>query len=286
MHENRSFLLGSPMERKDDHLQKRNFRNTSGVLNLLHRHEERLMIVVMRDPDISLEQAMDEAEFDRFAEEYRAIHAKNIRMSGESPEYFAEYKIKAVAASLMDTSLPIRILDFGAGIGNSVPYFLKHLPKAEVTCLDVSSKSLEIGQKRFGEKARFVKFDGRTITLPAQSFDIAFAACVFHHIEEREHVLLLRQIRNVLSPSGRLWLFEHNPLNPLTVKVVRDCPFDENAQLIDAATMRRRIQEAGFGQAVTHYRVFFPRALSALRWTESALRWVPIGAQYSVEAFR
>ena len=47
------------MEREDDHLQKRNFRNSSGVLNLLHRREERLMMVVMRDPDISFEQAME-----------------------------------------------------------------------------------------------------------------------------------------------------------------------------------------------------------------------------------
>ena len=47
------------MEREDDHLQKRNFRNSLGVLNLLHRREERLMKVVMRNPDISFEQAME-----------------------------------------------------------------------------------------------------------------------------------------------------------------------------------------------------------------------------------
>ena len=43
---------------------------------------------------------MDEAEFDKFADEYRALHAANIRLSGEDPEYFAEYKIIDIAAEL------------------------------------------------------------------------------------------------------------------------------------------------------------------------------------------
>ena len=36
---------------------------------------------------------MEEAEFDKFAAEYRSLHAESIKASGESPEYFAEYKI-------------------------------------------------------------------------------------------------------------------------------------------------------------------------------------------------
>ena len=40
---------------------------------------------------------MDEAEFDKFAAEYRTMHAANIKLSGEDPEYFAEYKIVDIA---------------------------------------------------------------------------------------------------------------------------------------------------------------------------------------------
>ena len=29
---------------------------------------------------------MDEVEFDKFADEYRALHAENIKLSGENPE--------------------------------------------------------------------------------------------------------------------------------------------------------------------------------------------------------
>jgi hypothetical protein len=37
---------------------------------------------------------MNRSEFDKFAEEYRSLHEANIGVSGETPEYFADYKIK------------------------------------------------------------------------------------------------------------------------------------------------------------------------------------------------
>ena len=37
---------------------------------------------------------MDVKEFDKFAEEYLKLHSQNIRVTGEEPEYFAEYKIR------------------------------------------------------------------------------------------------------------------------------------------------------------------------------------------------
>jgi hypothetical protein len=65
---------------------------------------------------------VDEVEFDKFADEYRALHAASIRLSGESPEYFAEYKVVDIAGELARQNVaPRRALDFGAGVGYSVP---------------------------------------------------------------------------------------------------------------------------------------------------------------------
>ena len=229
---------------------------------------------------------MDEAEFDKFAAEYRSMHESNIRLSGESPEYFAEYKIKDVARELDTNRLlqkrTVRVLDFGAGIGNSVPYFCQHLPDANLTCLDVSRKSLEIGESRFPGQAEFVAFDGNTIPFDNGEFDVVFISCVFHHIPHTEHVQLLAELRRVLRPSGHLFLFEHNPLNPLTVHAVNTCPFDENARLIMPWTMQKRVEKAGFIQPRVRFRIFFPNVLSRLRPLEYALRWLPLGAQYYV----
>lgn len=227
---------------------------------------------------------MDEAEFDKFAAEYRDLHAANIRLSGEDPEYFAEYKIKDIAAELAraDAMLDGRVLDFGAGVGYSVPFFRRHMPGAAITCLDVSQRSLAIGEAKHAGDAEFRHFDGATIPYDANAFDATLASCVFHHIPHAEHVRLLAEIRRVLKPGGMLFVFEHNPLNPLTRHAVSTCAFDENAVLISARRMRARILEAGFGTARIRYRIFFPALLRALRGLERHLAWLPLGAQYYV----
>jgi ubiquinone/menaquinone biosynthesis C-methylase UbiE len=231
---------------------------------------------------------MNEAEFDKFADEYRAAHAAGIAASGEGPEYFSEYKIVDIqrdwAQQASAVGSAVRMLDFGAGTGNSVPYVHKHFPQAQITCLDPSQRSLDVAKTRFPSQAEYVHFDGRHIPFADDRFDIAFAMVVFHHIDHADHLALLQELRRVVRPGGRLFVFEHNPYNPLTVRVVNNCPFDENARLIHAAEMESRVLAAGFSSAVTRYRVFFPHFLRALRPLEMALAWLPLGGQYFVRA--
>lgn len=226
---------------------------------------------------------MDAAEFDKFAEEYRSLHAQSIKASGEAPEFFAAYKVRDVAERFAHT-LPAaaRILDFGAGVGTSLPYFRADFPTAELTCLDVSTKSLAIAEARFPNEAAFVAFDGQTLPFESAGFDLAFAACVFHHIDHDEHPRLIAELFRVLAPGGRLVIFEHNPLNPLTVQAVNQCAFDENAELLRAGKLKAVFARAGFEENTTVFRIFFPKALAGLRWTERYLAWLPIGAQYFV----
>ena len=230
---------------------------------------------------------MDQAEFDKFADEYRELHAENIAMSGEGPEYFAEYKVRDLAGAYYASheygDAPY-VLDFGAGVGTSVPFMRRFMPEARLTCVDVSSKSLEIGRARFGEEAEFTLFNGPRLPFPDGSFNIVFAACVFHHIDHREHEGLLSELRRVLVPGGVALIYEHNPYNPLTRHVVNTCPFDENAHLISARSMRRSFEEAGFTNPYIRYRVFFPSVVRGLRRLEPWITWLPFGAQYYIAA--
>lgn len=224
---------------------------------------------------------MDRSEFDKFAEEYKAQLDSSLGASGEDAEYFAEYKVKDVVSVARQHGLqPARVLDFGCGIGGATPYFHAYLPATELVGVDVSIKSLEIARSRFGKLATYLEFDGLTLPFPDGTFDIVFAACVFHHIPEAAHVRLLTEIRRVLSQQGRFIVFEHNPLNPLTRRVVDKCPFDENAVLMRSGQLRRRLESAGLRAVQTRYRIFFPHALRKLRGLESALTWCPLGAQY------
>ncbi len=232
---------------------------------------------------------MDEREFDRFADEYRSLHASNVSASGESPEYFSDYKMRdfrRLVERAGRSRLTGSFLDFGAGTGNSIPFFKKHLPEARLTCVDVSTRSLAIAAERFPEMAAFQCFDGAKLPFADAAFDGAFANCVFHHISESLHVSALRELHRVLAPGAVMMVYEHNPLNPLTRRAVDQCPFDENAVLIRASALRDRFRAAGFSFPRSAYRVFFPRALSFLRATENLLRAVPMGAQYFVSAVR
>lgn len=225
---------------------------------------------------------MDASEFDKFADEYLAVHAHNIRISGEDPEYFARYKIEALRRRWAEAgwAAPRAILDFGSGIGASLPHLAEAFPGAGITALDVSEKSLAIAEQRFAGQASFVRYEGGDLPLPEGGFDLIFSSCVFHHIEADEHVGLFAQLRKRLAPGGRLAIFEHNPVNPVTRYIVATCEFDEKAVLIPAPLFKRRLKAAGFASVEAAYTGFFPGALRALRPLERYMTALPIGAQY------
>jgi len=227
---------------------------------------------------------MKESEFDKFAEEYYKLHKANTRLTGEEPEYFAEYKINDLARHVKSSRLnPRRLLDFGCGVGNSVPYIKKFFPESNLICLDVSQKSLDICEERFPGEADCRVFDGANIPIEEDSIDVVFSACVFHHIPLEFHVPLLTEIYRILAPGGMVFIYEHNPYNPLTVRAVNTCPFDENAHLITAKELKNKFIAAGFEDPKIEYRVFFPKFLAFMRKTEKYLMSVPLGAQYSIK---
>ncbi len=228
---------------------------------------------------------MEAAEFDRFADEYHEMHRANIAITGEAPEFFARYKVRVLGEIARELGIQARtILDFGSGIGNSIPFFKEYLQNADLVCADVSQRSLEVAEMRFPGLATSLLLEGDRIPAETNRFDVAFSACVFHHIPHQEHVAWLSELRRVTRPGGMLAVFEHNPLNPLTVRAVNTCPFDENAHLLRARELVDRYRAAGWAKPRIRYHVFFPRALAGLRPLESRLGWLAAGAQYSVTA--
>jgi ubiquinone/menaquinone biosynthesis C-methylase UbiE len=226
---------------------------------------------------------VDVAEFDKFADEYYTSLAKDIGASGETPEFFAEYKVRDVGVQLqVEGARPRTVLDFGSGVGYSVPYFRKYFPDSELTCTDVSQRSLDLSRQRNPGTERYVRIVEDRLPLADNSFDLVFSACVFHHIPHEEHLHWLTELNRVTAPDGRLFIFEHNPFNPLTRSVVRTCAFDENARLINGPTFSRRVSDSHWSNVEVRYRIFFPRMLRILRSCEPYLCRVPFGAQYCV----
>ena len=221
------------------------------------------------------------SQFDRYAHDYDGLHRESIRASGEEPQYFAAYKAAYIERALRESTPPQAILDFGCGIGGMLGHVLRAFPQAVLHGTDVSEESLEIARSTF-PAVNFALNEEGALPLADASIDMAYAACVFHHIPPEDRARWAAELKRVLRPGGHLFIFEHNPLNPLTRKVVRDCPFDEDAILLPARESKDLLADAGFVQNRLEYVVFFPKVLGMLRPLERFMGFLPLGAQYAL----
>jgi ubiquinone/menaquinone biosynthesis C-methylase UbiE len=222
--------------------------------------------------------------FDQYAESYHRTVDAAIGASGESVEYFARLKAE-LAWSVIAPARPRRILDFGCGSGLSTRALRGAVDaQVELTGVDPSTASIAIAKSRAPDRTTFVPGARDRLPFEDATFDAAFTACVFHHIPAEEHEHWGRELRRVLRPGGIFINFEHNPYNPLTRRVVRDCPFDKGVTLLRPSYARRMIERAGFSASRTQFYFFFPAFVSVLRPLERWLRWLPVGAQYYVVA--
>lgn len=224
------------------------------------------------------------AEFDFWASKYKNYHKKNTRFVGSMLDYAAEYKTVILASFLKSSGYQNspRILDFGCGIGTSLPYIRKHCPSALLTGADVSGESLHEARQQYGDIAEYRLLDGKSLPFPDQSFEAIFTACVFHHIPEAVHLSVLAELRRILVPAGFLIIFENNPYNPVMRYAVATCPFDKNAVLQSCHSMKQKLKSGFFTDISAGYCVFFPNFLAKLRTLEHRLSWCPLGAQYFV----
>ena len=217
-------------------------------------------------------------DFDRYATNYREVLNDSVSASGESGEYFANYKAQYIAR-LLGTGFEGRILDYGCGIGMVTAELTKLLPRGHIEAFDQSASSIANVSPALRKKARFCS-DLSEVGIA----DVIIIANVLHHVPVPDRKSLIKQLSERLSGAGCLVIFEHNPINPLTRAAVRDCPFDEDAVLLPSSEAISLCTGAGLHFVRRDYIVFFPRLLSWLRPIESVLRWLSIGAQYAVVA--
>src|SRR4030042_1240381 len=224
-------------------------------------------------------------DFEKFSKNYDEIHNKNVRIFGEKSDYFSEYKVKLLSDFYTKNKISreINLLDLGCGIGKIERYFFSYFPKSKVYGIDTSQKSIRIASSA-KTKASFSIYDGENIPFKYNFFDAVILSCVLHHIPLAKRKKIIKEVHRVLKKGGYLFVFEHNPFNPLTRWVARNCVFDADAKLLKKTSCVKSSKNSGFFIAETKYIVFFPKILRFLRKFESKLGWCPLGSQYFVAA--
>ena len=224
--------------------------------------------------------------FDKYVSDYRGIHTQNIHnVSGVDSAYFCEFKLKLLEQDGIIPQKSGKWLDFGCGDGSSAEYITKHYPEYEYIGLDISTVSLDVARQRYGERYQFVSYDGVNMPFEDNSFDVIYLACVLHHIEPEDRPHIIKELIRILKPGGNIVIFEHNPYNPLTRKVVHDCIFDEGVKLVRPGRLIKLLKKNDI-KTDLYYSIFFPRKklFAGMLKYERRLSKCPLGGQYYMYA--
>ena len=155
---------------------------------------------------------------------------------------------------------------------------MKHFQQSEIYAADISRKSLAIA-KHDNPLVRFFLLDEDTIV---DKFDLIFIALVFHHIEPKLRSKVIKDISDLLQQGGHIFIFEHNPYNPITRYLVNNCIFDEDAVLLKKRELCKLLIEAKLSINDHRYTLFFPSFLQKFRFIEPMLGYLPLGGQYFI----
>jgi SAM-dependent methyltransferase len=233
-------------------------------------------------------------EFDTYAKSYEAIHNCNLAPVGADTQEFLNDKLswcsRLAAKCFKPTKDTKTFLDYGCGVGRFGHEFYTYFNEPwNYIGVDLSSACIKEAQEHYmlgnsgsreaNHKVAFHTFESWHDN-PVKC-DFILAACVFHHIEPNQRELVLQRLWKLLKPKGVILIWEHNPWNPITCKIVKECAFDRDACLLSVAEMNRLWRKA-IGNSKTHCRfvTFFPGVLRRLKPMEYVLGWVPLGGQW------
>ena len=230
------------------------------------------------------EQGQKNAEFDAYSRAYDQAVNESIAFTGLSVDYFtrvkADYLIDLIADHSGDPK-KVSVLDVGCGVGNYHKLIVDRV--GMVTGVDVSESCIEVAKKH-NPQVNYQAYEGERLPFPDATFDVAFTVCVMHHVPPAQWPLFTTEMKRVLKPGGMVAVFEHNPRNPLTQRIVSNCVFDKTAVLLPYQTTRKLVEGAGFRDIVDRSIINILPSGRLLRSLDLGLGRLRLGAQYFVKA--
>ena len=137
-----------------------------------------------------------------------------------------------------------RILDLGAGTGETARRVLEKHPGARVVLVDASAGMLEAARLALPEdRIEEIIVQHLEDPIPDGPFDLVVSALAVHHLDSADKRLLFRRIGEVLRPGGRFVLADVIvPDDPSRVVAPLDSPYDRPDRLDDQLSW---LSEAG-----------------------------------------
>jgi ubiquinone/menaquinone biosynthesis C-methylase UbiE len=221
-------------------------------------------------------------EFNGYRNIYETEINKALRFSGKSHDFFTKVKaddLAALFAKHFNDNAALKVLDIGCGNGAIHPYLMERVPLLRLSGIDMAGEVIADAQISHPDVAYDVH-DGKLLPYADASFDAAFAICVMHHVSPPDWRGFLSEMRRVVRPGGILVVIEHNPINPVTRRIVNNCPLDKNAVLLRSGQVKAMLSETGLQNISTRFILFTPFDNALFRSVDRALGRLPLGAQY------
>src|SRR5687768_4954175 len=133
------------------------------------------------------------AFFDEYAVSYNSDLQKGLALSGETADYFAKRRVQ-ISSKLLDRRgiTPRAILDFGCGIGTTLPLLRETFSPERLIGVDTAKEGLEIARKGLsGTRVELRVWDDFSAK---EEIDFIYTNGVFHHIPVAERPSVVKRL--------------------------------------------------------------------------------------------
>jgi len=225
---------------------------------------------------------MNNTRFEDYKDSYRDEVQDAIAFTGLNLDFFTKAKVRyllEIAHKHLGPPEELSALDVGCGVGLT-DFFLVGKFK-ELHGVDIHSSLIEKASLA-NPSVQYQVYNGQRLPFVDNAMDVVFAICVMHHITPAAWPDMLGEFRRVIKKGGLVVVFEHNPFNPLTRRVVSNCAFDANAVLLSQSRVVTLMGDRGLEVLGRRYILFSPLQGAFFASLDRLLGWMPMGAQYYV----
>lgn len=217
--------------------------------------------------------------FDTHADEYSEEIDKTLNQYGANHDFFMQHKTWLIEKLLKEYQYQISdldLLDVGCGVGKLHAYLKDKFNT--VSGIDISKGSIDVARRTYPD-LRYDVYDGHKIPYDDNSVDMTLAAGVFHHVLPQERSELASEMLRVLKPGGLSMVIEHNPYNPVTRRIVNNCPIDEGVILLKPSELRNLFTSPDSEGVHTRSILSVPPTNKVLKKIDGIFGYLPFGAQ-------
>lgn len=223
-----------------------------------------------------------EIKFDDYVDNYQEKIQESIDFAGQDADFFIRVKadmVKNLVKKYCDNLDTAKVLDVGSGVGMVDRYLVADIKNLYGVDIEEGVVNRAVVNN---PGVKYSVYNGELLPFEENTMDFTFAINVMHHVPVTLWQNFVNEMRRVLKPGGVAVVFEHNPLNPLTRRVVSKCEFDRDAVLLGHIKLSNIFIHSKLALTEDSYILFFPFNGKLFRFVEKAFKWIPLGAQHYV----